>query len=232
MRHPNDEQLYDLAKKIAAEEDFSQEEKEYMRHIADCDDCYHMICCLLAMQDVAQHISDFSQEVSPSVFQVPVREKISAVIRLAVSTVNTALNQIEDGANAWAFRRAPMALAGVRSIGKRPANATKKLTDSGNSQTFVAYDPNKKLLMIQIDSRDCESEPHAYILLPNGNKIEVAFEKREHLYWAEVQGLEDGEYELLLQKETDKEMKTLAEEVRDEILLCADEAPPTSPIDF
>ena len=232
MRHPTDDQLYDLAKKIAAEEDFSQEEKEFMRHIVDCDDCYHMICCLMAMQDAVQHISDISHEVSPSVFQVPVREKISAVIRLAVSTVNSALSQIEDDANAWAFRRVPMALAGVRSIGKRPANTTKKLTDTGNSQTFVAYDPSKKLLMIQIDSRDCESEPYAFILLPNGDKVEVTFEKREHLYCAEVQGLEDGEYQLLLQKETDKEMKTLAEEVREEILLCADEAPPTSPIDF
>lgn len=232
MRHPTDDQLYDLAKKIAAEEDFSQEEKEFMRHIVDCDECYHMICCLMAMQDAVQHISDLSQEISPAVFQVPVRETISAVIRLAVSTVNTALNQIEDGANAWAFRRAPMALAGVRSIGKRPANTTKKLTDSGNSQTFVAYDPSKKLLMIQIDSRDCESEPHASILLPNGNKVAVTFEKREHLFWAEVQGLEDGEYELVLEKETDKEMKTLVEEEREEILLCADEAPPTSHIDF
>lgn len=232
MKHPTDDQLYDLAKKIAAEEDFSQEEKEHMRHIADCDDCYHMICCLLAMQDVVQHISDLSQEVSPAVFQVPVREKISAVIRLAVTTVNSVLDQIEDGANSWAFRRAPMALVGVRSIGKRPANATKKLTDSGNSQTFVAYDPNKKLLMIQIDSRDCESEPHASILLPNGNKVAVTFEKREHLFWAEVQGLEDGEYELVLEKETDKEMKTLSEEEREEILLCADEAPPTSHFDF
>lgn len=232
MSHPTDEQLYDLAKKIAAEEDLSQEEKEHMRHIADCDDCYHMICCLLAMQDVAQHISDISQEVSPTVFRVPVREKISAVIRLAVSTVNSVLDQIEDGANAWAFRRTPMALAGVRSIGKRPANVTKKLTDSGNSQTFVAYDPSKKLLMIQIDCRDSESEPHAFILFPNGDKVEVTFEKREHLFWAEVQGLEDGEYELILQKENDKEMKTLAEEELEEILLCADEAPPTSPIDF
>lgn len=222
MRHPTDEQLYDLAKKIAAEEDLSQEEKEQMRHIADCDECYHMICCLMAMQDVAQHISDFSNEVSPAVFQVPVREKISAVIRLAVSTVNTVLNQIEDDANAWAFRRAPMALAGVRSIGKRPANATKKLTDSSNSQTFVAYDPAKKLLMIQIDSADCESTPRASILLPNGDKIEVQFEKREQLFWAEVQGLEDGDYELLLEKDRDTEMKTLKEEEIADILRCAD----------
>lgn len=200
MRHPTDDQLYDLAKKIAAEEDLSQEEKEYMRHIADCDDCYHMICCLLAMQDAVQHISDLSQEISPAVFQIPVREKISAVIRLAVSTVNSVLGQIEDGDNAWTFRKAPMALAGVRSIVKRPANATKKLTDSGNSQTFVAYDPAKKILMIQIDSADCEAEPQASILLPSGEKIEVLFEKREHLFWAEVQGLQEGEYEIVLEK--------------------------------
>lgn len=200
MRHPTDDQLYDLAKKIAAEENFSQEEKEYMRHIADCDDCYHMICCLLAMQDVVQHISDLSQEVSPAVFQVPVRENISAVIRLAVNTVNSVLDQIEDGANVWAFRRAPMALTGVRSIGKRPANATKKLTDSSNSQTFVAYDPGKKILMIQIDSADCEAEPHASILLPSGDRIEVQFEKHEHLFWAEVEGLQEGEYEIFLEK--------------------------------
>ena len=133
MRHPTDEQLYDLAKKIVAEEDFSQEEKEYMRHIVDCDDCYHMICCLMAMQDVTQNIGDLAKDVSPEVFRIPMQEKISAVIRLAVDAVHSVLDQIENDANTWAFRRAPMALAGVRSIGKHPANATKKLTDSGNS---------------------------------------------------------------------------------------------------
>ena len=200
MNHPSDDQLYDLAGKISVEGDLSQKEKEYMKHIAECDDCYHMICCLMAMQDVAQHIGDFSNEVSPEALQVPMRETISAVIRLAVNTVNSALDQLEAGANGWAFRRAPMALAGVRSIGKCPANATKKLTDSSNSQTFVAYDPAKKILMIQIDSADCEAEPHASILLPSGDKIEVQFEKREHLFWAEVQGLQEGEYEIVLEK--------------------------------
>ena len=205
MRHPTDEQLYDLARKIAAEEDFSQEEKEFMRHIADCDDCYHMICCLMAMQDAADHIGDCACEFSPEAFQLPVPEKISAVIRLAVSKVNCVLDQIEDDMGSWTFRRAPMALAGVRSGGKRPAGGTKKLTDSGNSQTYVAFDPNKKLLVIQIDSRDCGMEPYAAIVLPGGDTVEVQFEQREHLYWAEVRGLEDGEYELILRKETEAE---------------------------
>ncbi len=228
MRHPNDDQLYDLAQKIAADEDFSPEEKAYMQHIADCDDCYHMICCLLAMQDVVQHFSDFSQGASPVAFQVLAREKISAVIHLAVSAVSSALDQIEDGANAWAFRRAPVALAAARSIGKSPSNATKKLTDSGNSQTFVAYDPSKKLLVIQIDSSDCESEPHASILLPSGNTVEVPFEKRAHLFWAEVPGLEDGEYQLILQKEINAIDKAEWEEIQ----LPAEEAPPPLPPEF
>lgn len=203
MRHPTDEQLYDLARKIAAEEKLSREEKEYMRHIADCDDCYHMICCLMAMQDAADHIGDHIGEFSPEAFQLPVSEKISAVIRLAVNAVNCALDQIEEDMGTWRFRKAPMALAGVRSGGKRPGGGTKKLTDSGNSQTYVAFDPNQKLLVIQIDSRDCDTEPHAAILLPGGDMLEVRFEQREHLYWAEVQGLEDGEYQLILRKEAE-----------------------------
>lgn len=203
MKHPSDSQLYILARKINAEEDFTQEEKAYMRHIADCNDCYHMICCLLAMQEVAENIGDFADDVSPSVLQWPVQEKFTAVIRLAVRTVSAALEQIEERANGWTFHKAPVALAGVRSIGKRSANAVKKLADDGNSQTFVAYDPAKKLLVIQIDSKDCGAEPQAAILLPDGKKLEVAFEKREHLFWAEVQGLADGEYELILQKGTD-----------------------------
>lgn len=201
MRHPTDEQLYDLAKKIAAEQDFSPEEKQYMGHIAHCDECHSMICCLLAVQDVTRHISDFSQEVSPAAFQVPVRERISAVIRLAVNAVSSVLDQVEDGANTWVFRKTPMALAGARSVGNRPANTTKKLTDSGNSMTFVAYSPDRKTLMIQIDPKDCGAEPHVFLLLPDGTREEVALEKREHLFWAEVPGLQEGEYKIILEKE-------------------------------
>ena len=63
----------------------------------------------------------------------------------------------------------------------------------------MAYDPAKKLLMIQIDGRD--GLPYAGILLPNGEQREIRFVQREHLYWAEVPGLEEGEYKLLLRKE-------------------------------
>lgn len=204
MRHLTDEQLYDLAGKIQEETAFSPEEKEYMHHIAECDSCYRMMCCLLAMRDVAQNIGAYSQEVTPMALQLPVREKAAAVIRLAADAVHAVLDQIGDAADSWTFRRAPLALAGMRSAGKRPSSAVKKLTDAENGQTFVAYDPDKRLLVIQIDGRDCDCAPYASILLPDGRKREVNFVQREHLYLAEVQVLADGEYKLILQKETNQ----------------------------
>ncbi len=196
MNHPSDDQLYNLAGKIAAEEDFTPEEAEAMGHIAECDSCYHMLCCLMAMQDVAQHIGGLAGDTAA--VPVSLGETISAVIRLAVNAVNTALHQQEAGP--WTFRSVPLALAGARSLGKHSANAAKKLTDAKNSQTFVAYAPEQKRLMIQIDSADCQDTPCAFLLLPTGEKTEVPFEKREDLFWAEVQGLQDGEYEIILEK--------------------------------
>lgn len=199
MRHPSNDMLYALARKVAAQTDLTPEEAVYMKHIAECDDCYHLLCSMMVMQDVAEHIGEFALDTAPSALRIPMVGTVSAVIRLAVSTVNSILDQLEGGDTAWTFRRAPMALAGTRS-GSRSGGAIRKLADTGNSQTFVAYDPAKQLLVIQVDSAGCEAAPYASILLPGGEEIEVQFEKREDLFWAEVQGLQEGEYEILLEK--------------------------------
>lgn len=195
MNHLSEDQIYDLAVKVSAEADLTPEEGRMLKHAAECDECYRLLCCMMAMVDAAEHVGELAKTSAPA----PIREKISAVIRLAVDAVNSVLNQIEAGSDAWAFRRAPMALTGVRS-GLRRAGAAKKLTDASNSQTFVAYDPAKKLLMIQIDSGDCDGEPKAHITVPGGERISVEFEKRENVYWAVVPDLAEGQYEITLEK--------------------------------
>ena len=195
MKHLTDDQLYDLAMKVNRDADFTAGEAAALRHIADCDECYHLLCCMMAMEDVSRNIGEY---ITPAEAQAPVRERLSAVLRLAVQAVNSALDQLESGG--WSFRSAPMALSGARSLGKRSAGAVKKLTDPDNSQTFVAYDAAKQLLMIQVDSADCPEPPQAAILLPDGSRIPVTFEEREHLFWAEVPGLPEGEYRILLEK--------------------------------
>lgn len=193
MRHLPDDQLYDLAIKVAQEEDFTSGESRFLLHIAECDECYHLMCCMMAMQEVSRNIGEYMAREP-----VPVGKRITAVIRLAVNAVNTTLDQLDAGS--WIFRSAPMALAGARSLGRRSVMTIKKLTDPNNSQNFVAYDTAKQLLMIQIDSTDCPAPPRAVILLSDGREIEVSFEKRAHLFWAEIPGLSEGEYEISMEK--------------------------------
>ncbi len=195
MRHLTDDQLYNLAIKVAQDADFSSEEARYLRHIAECDACYHLMCGMMAMQEVSRDIGEIDVETAA---MIPVRERISAVIRLAVSAASATLDQL--GTGGWTFRSAPMALAGARSLSKRSAVTVKKLTDPDNTQNFVAFDAGKKLLMIQVDSTDCPEPPKATIALSDGRKMDVSFEKREHLFWAEITGLSEGEYEISMEK--------------------------------
>jgi hypothetical protein len=199
MNHLSDEQIYSLAIKVATESDLSAEEENALKHVADCDACYRLLCCMMAMQDVAAHIGAFATDAAPATVNYSVQEKITAVLKLAVHAANSVLEQIESGTNAWAFHKAPVAFAGVRSAGKR-SSPIKKLTDTSNSKNFIAYDPAKKLLMIQLDIADGVVPPQAFLKLPDGRQIDILFEKREDIFWAEVSGLENGDYEIFLKK--------------------------------
>lgn len=202
MTHISDAQLYHLAMKIAAEADLTEEEAAYMEHITECNDCYHMICAMMAMQEVTAHIGTLSLETACTADQAPIHETvktITAAIHLAIHTAKAALEQIEAGADNWLFRSAPMALAGVRSISKKPASDTKKIIDTANHQTFVAYDPAQKLLVVQIDAADRGTAPRAFVKWSD-QMIEVELEKRENLFWGQVRDLPEGEYEILLEK--------------------------------
>lgn len=195
MNHLSDDQLYTMAIKVSAEADLTAEEEAALKHAAECDDCYHLLCCMMTMQHVGRNIGGFA----PAAAQVPVRETITAVLKLAVDKVNSVLEQVETAGNAWTFRKAPMLLAGARSAGGQ-ASAARKLTDTGSARTFVAYDAAKKLLMIQVDSAACGEAPRAYLRMPDGRQREIPFEKREDLFWAQVHGLEEGSYEIILEK--------------------------------
>lgn len=196
MKHLNDDQLYELAMKVAREQDLSPEDAAFLQHVADCDACYQLMCCMMAIDDISNNVGEY---VTEAAVQIPVQQRFSAVIRLVVNAVNTAMDQLEFGG--WTFRNAPMAMAGARSLRKHPSRIVKKMADPDNSQNFVAYDAGKQLLMIQIDSADCPEPPRTTILLPDGRHIEVRFEKREHLFWAEVSGLAEGEYAISMEKQ-------------------------------
>lgn len=199
MNHLTDDQAYTLAVKVTDEIELTPQEEDALLHITVCDDCYYLLTSMMAMLEVARNIGKFAVDAEAAAVQQPVREKIRAVLKLAVDAVNSALDQITAGANEWTFRTAPALLIGARAAGKR-SSSTKKLTDLRNTKNFVAYDPDKKLLMIQLDPSECSDPPAAFLTLSDGRQMAVPFERKGDLFWAEISGLEDGNYEITLEK--------------------------------
>lgn len=198
MMHLSDDQIYDLSIKVLEEVEFTASDIQRMKHMAQCEDCYQMLCCVMAMRDVSNHLGDFLQTEETLPVQSPVRNSITAAIRVVIDSLQPILKQVNEGLECWTFCKAPVALAGVRSGRKK--SAVHKLIDSDNSRTYIAYDPVKKLLVIQIDSRDCEIAPTAYLKEIGGECKRITFGHQDGLYRAELQGCLEGEYELILQK--------------------------------
>lgn len=198
MSHLSDDLIHTLAVKVANESDLTLEEEKALMHVTQCDECYHLLCCTMAMQDVIQNIGALAVNAPPVEATQPILETIRAVLKLAIGAVNSVLDQVTAGANEWTFRATPTLLAGARGSGRR--STVKKLTDQQNSKNFAAYDPAKQLLMIQLDASEYSNPPTAFLTLSDGTETEIHFERRGDIFWAEIAGLEEGTYELTLEK--------------------------------
>lgn len=197
MKHLLDEQLYDLTVKIATNGAFSREDVANMQHIAQCEECYQMLCCIRAMQDVSMHLGDFATLPAAAGQKTSVQSVITTVIRLAITKVQPILEQLEAGIAAWSFD-APLALPGARST--KAAGKVKKLEDVDNSQTFVAYDPDQRILVIQLACPADSKIPSVQLKLPDGSLRDVELVQKGAYLMGEVDDLEEGDYQIILSK--------------------------------
>ena len=197
MNHLSDDQLYELATKIATRAAFSEADVANVHHIGQCDECYKMLCCIIAMQDISLHLDEFIVSPASTRATVPVQDNVTAVIRIAISKVKTLLEQVEANIAGWSFD-APLAIAGARS--NRSTHNIHKLEDIDNSKTFVAFDPDKKVLVIQIDGCTEDNLPVVQLKMPDGSTQDVSLEKKGSVLWAEVHDLPEGEYKIFLNR--------------------------------
>lgn len=188
--HLNEDQVYDLAQAIVNNKAFSAEQVKAMKHIRECEECFRFLQCMMALISATDHIGQVVAK------PVPVRQAVAATIRIIADKVNASLEQLIPSGSDWAF--APAVLAGARSVGAEDSGI-QTMEDIDNGETFVQYDPEQKLLTIQIDGTD-GPEPRALLRFSDGRIIKIPFEKLEHLYWAQVSDLEDGAYKLFLEK--------------------------------
>lgn len=194
MKHLSDDRLLALAQRILSEEDLSYREELEMEHISCCDECYELLRCTMAMLEVTDHMDLVMHEpVQPAA-------ETSAVIRVVILSPAAILQQLQAQQSRWVFEAPPpRSFAATRSAGEDTSGVT-KLQDIDNSRTYVAYDAGKKMLVIQMDCPEGEQLPRVFLEDAAGARREIELEKQERTYWARIQGLEEGEYRLILEK--------------------------------
>lgn len=197
MKHLSDEQIQMLADKIVSEDSFSRDDELAMLHIANCRECYSLLKCMMAVTEVVNHM-DVIVSLPKQQQEEVVSASSCAIIKVVVLNVSAMLEQLQAEASEWVFDK-PFALAGARSSQDKTSDV-QTLEDIDNSESFVSYDPATRKLVIQIDGREMQKEPTAYLKYADGRKQHIVFEKREHIFWAEVHDLTDGEYELIIEK--------------------------------
>lgn len=197
MKHLTDDQIRFLAEKIVAEAKFSRDDELAMLHVANCKECYTLLQCTMAVMEVTNHI-DMFVALPKEKTEVSSTSTSSAIIKIVVLNVSAMLEQLQQETAEWVFDK-PFALAGARS-GQDDRSNIQTVEDIDNSESFVSYDPESRKLAIQIDGRETDGMPKAYLKYSDGNTQTIKFKKREHIYWAEVCDLRDGEYELIIEK--------------------------------
>lgn len=196
MKHLVDDQILALANRIVSQEKLSKDDELAMLHISVCSECYALLKCTLAVMEVTDHIGAFV--AIPKEEDKPTTPTSSAIIKIVVLNVSAMLEQLQQETAEWVFDK-PFALTGARS-GQDDHSNIQTVEDIDNSESFVSYDPESRKLVIQIDGRETDVIPKAYLKYSDGSTQAIKFEKREHIYWGEVCNLRDGEYELIIEK--------------------------------
>lgn len=230
MSHLHQDDILRLSKKILWEQPFDNKDVDDMYHISECDQCYEDLCCMLKIMDLTNHMDRYFTKGSTTPTQTQTQSTVvSAVICISVGQISSILKQKTTKNTIWFFDPALPRL-NLRS-GKTSFDSTVKLEDNDNSQTYITFDINKRLLQIRIDGR-CETDiPKAFLKEANGLVREVELKRHGLLFCGEIQNVSDGEYELILETQREEGKKTLEEIAIEEALRCAD-PPPNTKLDF
>lgn len=190
MKHLSDEQILGLAETVLREAPFSPLQRRDMLHIANCEECYRLLMCTMAVMDTTAHME----------YTLPPKKHPSdsgVVIQLVVLDMAAMLKQLDANAGEWIFD-APLS-ATTRSSGAEEVTI-EKLEDIDNPGTFVAYDPLKKVLEIQLNCQQFETIPKVWLKEASGNLRKIHLNQDGMYYWAQIPGLEPGTYEIILEK--------------------------------
>ena len=207
MIHLDDEQIYNLAERTMQMQPYTEEEKEQMEHMKECEICYNKFCATLALEEVMDESGLFMvSEICAGKKELNTISSLSdnvlavvKVVRRKVEEKLTAvMEQMQELGDTFCFEP-PLAFA-TRGI-EDTESTFFKVEDIEDGKTFLMFDFVKNELLIQINIKDREVEEfQVSVEFENGQKQEIPVEKKGRFVKGILQNIPEMDFQIHIKK--------------------------------
>lgn len=183
MKHLTEDQILLLASKLQNQERLSAEEGTLLAHCAFCTTCYETLQAVSALLEVTENMAPLMDSADDPC-------EHGAVIQVVILNTRAMMEQLYARTEEMEF------YAPLPSLKRGLNNPGTENIRLENNESNITYDPATKTLYITLVSTD-GSVPRA--ALKCGDRIEpISFDEYDGVFAAEFHGLEDGEYQILI----------------------------------
>ena len=194
--HLTNDELRHLATLVVEDLPFNEDDVAHMEHIGECDDCYRKIKVYIALFEAiaAEEVNlmaSFTQEEKE-------QPENTAIISVVFVDAKALFKQLNSETAKWIFDAA-LSGVGQRALGETEPKEY-RYEDIQNSETYIAYNEERKELTVQIDGRDLAASPSVRIRFSSGKECELRLERVENLYFGTLSNLSNESFEVIIKK--------------------------------
>lgn len=205
MSHLSDDEILQLAEIVDDQQIFTDSQVHMMEHLKFCGPCYEKFCGAMALFEVIgdNSIVDLSDIYEMKYAKSLLRQKESktlAVVNLIRKSIHQkiemVLEQVSSAEDAYRFQPSPI-MATRGSLGA--AGSIYKVEDTDDERSFIAVDPNKKELLLQINTKGLlDSQIKAFLQYESGENIEIHMDSKGNYCKGKISGFPDKDAQLVI----------------------------------
>lgn len=206
MMHLSDDEILQLAEVAEEHLVFTNDQLEMMAHLKTCESCYKKFCGALTILEVT---GDYGSVYLSELYEMkyarslPSHETVItlAVLNLIKQNINEkkgmVLEQVTRAGDIFKFR--PAVSVATRSTSAASASIY-KLEDITDEKTFVAVDPARRELLLQINTSNlCGKKIKVFLQSDSGQNSEIHMEPIGNIYKGRAFDIPNEEARLVIQ---------------------------------
>lgn len=206
MNHLSDDEILQLAEIVEDQLIFTESQIHMMEHLKFCKPCYEKFCGAMTLLEVIgdNSIVDLSDIYEMKYAKSLLKQKecrTLAVVNLIWKSIHQkieiVLEQVNGVEDAYRFQPSPI-MATRGSSGA--AGSVCKVEDTDDERSFIAVDPNKKELLLQINTKGLlSSQIKAFLQYGSGENIEIHMDSKGDYCKGKISGFPDKDAQLVIQ---------------------------------